>query len=261
MNARLFLVLTLVSAGFVWPASAAPQMLGVATLDTPRPLICDDGVCVAHVSAFCLQPARPAPAAGTVYAPVAGTVTLVLALADGGHSRIAADGRVAFTTLGGYSSLRASLPKSLLAAHGAVAAAIEIGPRTTLAPRAQAGDPDPQTALDIALASGPRRIAAEAWFERPGAPRADAARLASALISAIPDHGAATNDIWESAAADARAAGFGAAGIDRAGQAYRACRWLAAEGYVDGLKGRLARKHDAWMMEINGDYWRGLGGV
>jgi len=35
-------------------ASAAPQILGLLATNSPTPLTCNDGICSAHFSAFCL---------------------------------------------------------------------------------------------------------------------------------------------------------------------------------------------------------------
>jgi hypothetical protein len=58
----LFLTLWGVRSGI-----AAPQVLAAVPVGEPYVLNCTEGICGADFSAICLQPARKAPASGTLY--------------------------------------------------------------------------------------------------------------------------------------------------------------------------------------------------
>lgn len=230
-------------------------------------MTCADGRCAAYLSAFCIQRAREAPAPGTAYAPVAGEggVTLVVTTADGTSRRVAATHVLRFESLDGYSSVRASVPQAVLRRLGAVEAAVEVGARALLVPEPVPGDPDPLTEQELALAAGPMRAAAHDLFDRPGNPRADAARLISRLINALPEHRppepAQRDGLWRRQVHARALAGIDPAAARRAQMAYGACRWQAEHGYGKGLRACLRATHDAFMMDVNQDYWDRLGGV
>src|SRR5690606_9112941 len=80
------------------PAPPGLQVLGlVASNGIPTPLTCTEDECSAHLSAFCLQQAREAPASGTAYAPAeGGRVTLVATTADGRTLRLPGEPHLAF---------------------------------------------------------------------------------------------------------------------------------------------------------------------
>ena len=54
-------------------ASAAPQALGLVATQEAMPLQCDDGVCVAFLSSFCLEEERNPPESRTAYSPAEGS--------------------------------------------------------------------------------------------------------------------------------------------------------------------------------------------
>ena len=73
----LGIVLSLVIGG---RASAAPQILGLLATNAPTPLTCNDGICSAQFSAFCLQQHRKSPTAGTAYRPAKRTALTLTAV-------------------------------------------------------------------------------------------------------------------------------------------------------------------------------------
>lgn len=247
-------------------AAAAPQVLGVVATAGPRPLHCAGGECTAYLSTFCIQRERPAPEAGALYRPAPGPQGLILVVtgADGAVSRLPAEEHLRVESYGGYSAVRVSLAEAEAARLGAVAVSVEAGPAASLVPVPVAGDPDPLSETELALATGPLRGAAAALFDRPGSPRADAARLTSLLINALPERGpeaAALRDrLWSAQLARADLAGLHPAGRTRAELGYRACRWQAARGEVPNLRACLRRSHDALMMELNEEFWDQIGG-
>src|SRR5262245_10243716 len=143
-------------------ASAASQVLGlVASNGAATPLACVDGQCSAQFSTFCLQQNRPAPSRGDDYAVAAGgSLTLLAKTAAGQTLRIPANDMLQIHSLIGFTSVEISLPKAKLAELGATDLAVEVGPTVSLIPIAKSGDPNPQTDDEVALATGPMRLAA-----------------------------------------------------------------------------------------------------
>ena len=191
------------------PAYAASQVLGlVASNGLPTPLHCQDGTCSGHVSAFCLQEQRPAPSANSEYLLAPGSrLTLIAQLADGSSLRLAGDSLLTIRTRVGFTSVRLSLPEETMKALGAVSLSVEIAPMASILPRPVANDPDPLSAQEIALATGPMRRAAEQPFEKPGE-AADAARLSSLIVNLLPEDEpqstAGREALWNQAVALAR---------------------------------------------------------
>lgn len=248
-------------------AAAAPQVLGVVAISEARPMTCAEGRCVAHLSTFCIQRAREAPATGTVYAPAPGErgIALVVTTAEGARLRLPAGPYLRFESQGGYSSVRASLAQDSLRALGGAAASLEVGALAVLVPEPVPGDPDPLSELEIALATGPLRAAAQDLFDRAGNQRADAARLTSVLINALPEHRPPTvaerDELWARNIGAGMLEGLSEVATKRAQMAYGACRWQAEHGYGKGLRDCLRATHDALMMDVNQTYWDRIGGV
>ena len=126
-------------------AEAAPQLLGlVASNGVPTPLQCKGGVCGGFFSSFCLQQYRPAPLIYTEYrlAPPGG-LTLLVTRADSTQLRLPAEGLVTIRSEIDFSSVTMSIPEARLKALGAVSAAIEVAPLTSILPVPVAGDATP----------------------------------------------------------------------------------------------------------------------
>lgn len=168
------------------PASAAPQVLGVVASIAPVEMTCTGELCTARLSAFCLQRERDVPTDRTLYhAADPGAFALILSRADGSKVVIPADGRVGFASAFGFASVRATVAAGLLSQWDAVSIAIEVAPAAALVPAPVAGDPNPQSEAEIALATGPLRRLASQHFDAPSTAR-DAAQLIGALVSAFP---------------------------------------------------------------------------
>jgi hypothetical protein len=248
------------------PASAASQVLGlVASNGLPTPLHCQDGVCTGHFSAFCLQEQRPAPSADSDYglAP-GGALILVARLADGRDLRLPAGHLLTIRTRIGFTSVRMSLPESVLNSLGAVSAAVEVAPMTSILPRAVAGDPDPQSPQEIDLATGPMRRAAQQPFEAAGA-ASDAARLTSLLINLIPEEEPQTpagrDALWQRTLALAAAGrAVAPAGIEASQRIYSDCETALASKSSFSLRSCLELRHADLMAQTNRDFWGSTGG-
>ena len=246
-------------------AQAAPQILGVvASNGVPTPLACGDAECSAHLSTFCLQQNRPAPSHGYLYdiAP-GGQATLIATLADGRTARLPASGHVRFESLIGFTSVRASVPKSELAKLGAVSVALEIAPMTSLLPGQISGDMDPQGDDELALAIGPMRAAATRTFEEPGL-SADAARITSVIINALPEKGSETEDqrdgLWVALADNPAFTNATVEGWAKAEMIFNGCRLSVESRSTYSMRNCLELRHADLLAEANHRFWQETGG-
>jgi hypothetical protein len=244
---------------------AAPQVLGlVASNGDPTPLTCDGLACSAHFSSFCLQQSRPAPGRGDGYtvAP-GGELTLVLTTADGTTLRLPGREHLTIESEIGFTSVSVALPQSKLAALGATAAAVEVGPAVSLLPVASAGDPNPQEADEIALATGPMRLVASRSFEIPGR-ASDAARITSFLINALPQDGTETSDaregLWMAMLDRPAMASATPDGIDAAARIYEACKISVESRSTYSMRNCLELRHADLLAETNHKFWRDSAG-
>jgi hypothetical protein len=223
------------------PAAAAPQVLGLMASNGPVPLRCDDRDCSAIVPSFCLQRERAMPSYGTAYeATHPEQLTLTLTTADG-TVRLPAGAQLRFTGFDGYTTMRISLSRSVLADNDATAAALEIGPGIALLPVVQAGDKDPQSPDEIALAAGPMRLAAARYLDTPTV-EGDAARLVAALMTALPRQSTIHDDnarLWATTIGRDVAARVEPGALDRARAVYERC---VATSYFRGCL--LARQRE-----------------
>lgn len=170
------------------PAVAAPQVLGLVASIAPVTLTCAGETCTAQLSAFCLQREREVPVERAAYrAADPKAFTLIASQADGSSIRLPAGEQVTFASAFGYASVRVSVPHGLLDELGAAALAVEVAPGAALVPMPVAGDPDPQTEAEIALATGPLRKLASQHFDTPSTAR-DAAQVIEAMVSGLPIH-------------------------------------------------------------------------
>lgn len=170
-----------------WPAGAAPQILGlVASNGLLSPLRCQAGSCSTFVDSFCLQFSRPSPGLDSEYqlAP-GGAITLAGRKPDGSVIRLPAEGLVTIRSRSGFSAVTISLAEGQVANLGLRDPALEIGPMSSILPVAVPGDSDPQTAQDIAYATGSQRRLAGKIFEARS-PDSDMARLVAMLINSLP---------------------------------------------------------------------------
>ena len=136
-------------------AQAAPQILGVVASHGPIPLNCTSDGCRADLSTFCLQQSRDNPARGQAYVPVEGA-DIVLRGTDGlgRNMRLSATPYVEFATDRGFTAIEVTLPPDKLAELGLFEIAVDIGEGVSLVPAAAANDGKPQTADEIAIATG-----------------------------------------------------------------------------------------------------------
>jgi hypothetical protein len=260
MNARTF-VGGLVLAAVLLPtgAGAAPQILGLVATKGAVPLVCRDGACVVELTTFCLQEERRPPKPGIAYKPVRGdALYLVVTSKDGAVRELPAAGHVTIvSTRRGSSAVRIMLDARKLTALNAARFAVRVGRRAALVPVAVAGDPEPLSAAEIALASGPLWALAERLIERGGT-RIEAARLVNRVINVLPRAGRATTKQRASAwtAALAGRPGAGERARAKAAAYYRSCRGLSSSKHGQfSLRQCLELKHWWLVHKFNIEYW------
>jgi hypothetical protein len=250
-------------SGFALTAHAAPQALGLVASSEPLPLICEGGECQVHLSAFCLQETREIPPLGTSYQLVAPTsVKLMLTTAEGRKVEVPAAGTVTFTTYRAFTAIRASVSSRVLAAQGAVAAALVIDQDALLIPRTEAGDRNPQTQADIDLARENLRPAAAAFFDTHGV-EADAAKLVNRLINALPERARAPaledGHLWPQVISPEMVAETAPAAVRWATEIHESCRASRSLGKQYSMRRCLESAHAALMRDVNVTFWQSLG--
>jgi hypothetical protein len=249
-------------------AGAAPQILGlVASNGLPTPLHCRDGICNGSLASFCLQEARTAPDSGSEYHLAdGGRLTLVASLGNGRSLRLPGNELLSIHTRFGFTTVRVTLPQAGLQAFGIEARgleslAVEVEPGTTLLPVASADDRNPQTAEEIARASGPLRRLAGDIFDRPGY-MADAARLVGLVTDELPPEPqapVALRRIWR------QVAGAAADRVDPAGIAVAArmiddCERVVATPDSFALAACLDLRQAGLLAALNRRFWDAAGG-
>ena len=237
-------------------AAAAPQILGVIASAEPVTLQCERGECGAEFTAFCIERYRKSPERGTAYyVHDPDTLAFDGVRRDGATVRLDLAGLLTITTERGYSAVRMSLPESVLERFDLASVRVRVGGDVTLIPDPVPGDPNPQTELDILLASGPLRTAAAVIVDR-GGERADAARVVAHVINALPRRGrasgAARDRVWQAVSPPAAAPGY-----SLAREGFERCQSITLAG-MQSLRQCLGSLHDTLIGELNTRYWHAL---
>jgi hypothetical protein len=263
---RASLSLGVVATAFmigIGPAAAAPQILGIVASNGALPLTCDEQGCHADLSTFCLQQPRANPELGQRYQLAdANSVTLVGTKSDGGIVRLPAAPYVSFSSDRGFTSVEVALPADRLAALGLAAVAVEVAPRASLVPEAEANDPSPQSQDEIALALGSYRAQGSKFFDDRGE-AADAIRLTNRMINALPPHRRQPADtdghLIDLALQSEAAAIADPAGIRLARDYHDGCKIkVDVTHHVDSMLSCLEGTHDRLVANTNVDFWRSL---
>jgi hypothetical protein len=242
------------------PSTAAPQVLALMASNDPISFTCNDRECYALVGSFCLQRDRDVPGFGQPYEPNF-TERLILSLTDsaGNISTMTASAvalRVHSHTT--YTMVRVSLPRAELDRLNATAVALRVEPGVSLVPLARAGDPEPQTPEEIALATGPMRIAASRYLDQPSI-TADTARLVAALANGLPETRTIHDDYlgaWDRVVTERVRETAAPEVLDRAERTFRAC----AQYYEGSLRQCLLSHHQNLMIPENKKFWEDTGG-
>ena len=260
-----FLIGSIGLAGTVAPAAAAPQVLGLmASNGMPVPLDCQSGECTAHLSSFCLQEARDAPSHGQSYRLAeGGRLTIVVERRDGSYVRFEGSDLAQMKALVGFTSVRVAIPAATIAALDGARAWIEVAPRASLVPIAAAGDNNPQSEEEIALATGAYRDAAAQRFETPGK-TGDAARLTNLLINSLApgvrEDDATRDGLWTQIVSADMAEQVTPEGLAKARELYNYCRMSSDAGTALTLRDCLTLRHADLMGEENREFWKEVGG-
>ena len=253
---RLYVALVSLLVLGVSQAAAAPQILGVIASAEPVTLQCERGECGAEFTAFCVERYRKSPDPGTAYyVHDPDTIAFVGVRRHGATVDLDLAGLLAITTERGYSAVRMSLPESVLERFDLASVRVRVGANVTLIPEPVPGDPNPQTELDVLLASGPLRTVAAVIVDR-GGERVDAARVVSQLANALPRRGrasgAARDRVWQAVSPPA-----GTPGYSLAREGFERCQSITLAG-MQSLRQCLGSLHDSLIGELNTRYWHAL---
>lgn len=255
---RLVLIaVATISAGL--PAArvaAAPQALALVAPPEAVDFACGPQGCVLHLPTLCLQSYRDPPHYGAPYEIAAGGAVLIVELQTGDRLELPAVGRITIAANENFSSVSLRLDAGAMAELDARRVSLVVAPGTILLPVAEAGDPAPQDAEEIAVATGPSRAAALRFLERR-ATRVAAAQLLSRGITLLPEFGQRTDydahAVWTEVLGEAAAAGAPAAAIDLAGDSTSVCS-------MDVLRRCLEMRQRELLRELNDRLWDELGG-
>lgn len=238
-------------------AAAAPQVLALFSTDRPVALACEDGTCRAEMPTLCLQPGRRAPRPGRGYRLAEGQeIILVGRRHDGTKMSIPIGGEVAITAARTHVSVEMSIPRALVDEYGLREARIAVGESVAAVPVAAADDPRPQTAGEVAWATGEaRRLAAAIVDREPD--RMPAVRLMTRISNALPAGDA--DAIWASMVGDAERDGVSATAIRFARFNYDLCKFKTANRIVATFRQCLRGLSDDSMEYLNEDLEKALG--
>lgn len=259
---QISLAIFLVTIAFATPSHAAPQMLGVfATGPNPTPLRCEDGVCSAEFSSFCLQQQRDAPLDGTAYLTVDPAQFRLSVWDAGGVMQTAQADGMTIRSARNYTAVRISIPEAAMRRLGGVKAALHVASHTTVEPVPLANDRMPITDQERKLVAGAHRKIGERYVEKAG-DLSNAANAAMKMINALPV-GAKALPPDEQAQTAWSALGPGALGEKGRQflkQRVEACTSLAwSAWFKGGVSSCLKSFHDSFVSTLNGDYWAAIG--
>lgn len=259
---RIVFVVSLLFAFPINLAEAAPQILGLfATGPTPTQLRCNDGVCSARFSAFCLQQHRDAPLSGQAYVPAEGTeLRLVVTDRDGYQRMVPADG-VTIRSASHYTSVVVSVDEDAIRAIGGETVALFVPARATLLPESLATDSNPQTVAEIERAVGQHRTVGERMVER-GGKLSEAAQAAMAMINRLRGNPEPLPKAVQTAVAKRV---LKQATVSQQAQDMMANRIYLCENlnqsawFKGGMSTCLQSYHDSFVSTLNTDFWNALG--
>lgn len=240
------------------PAQAAPQILGLIASNEPVPMTCIGGTCTAELSSVCLQEHRPTPATGTVYWAAKGThITLTVTGPNGVNRRLSVAGALTFTSLRQFSAVKVSLPEATVRQLGDGAVRLSVEPMASIIPVAVAGDPNPQSAGEIARYTGPLRALAEKAFESD-TERVDATRVLNQMVNRLPENSTAgiekAASLWQQTVRKDVAAGT----RKYLTRAIENCRETLRTGVMSDLRSCLSYHHDYLSGENTTNGWQAM---
>jgi hypothetical protein len=269
MTLRVTAVLALGFAGglglFASPATAAPQALGIVASLEPTKMTCDAAGCRAEFTAFCLQQARKNPQPNITYHPLDGAeLTLVGRNAAGETVRVPAGAYLQFHSIRGFTAIEATIAPEAVAELGLTDIGVEVGKQVSLLPEAKAGDADPQTPEETALATGANRAAAVRFYDDENA-QSDAMRVTSAMINALPEQGRRPSDsdgsLWGAQTVKSLAGKIDPAGLALSAELFATCQSkVDITHHIETMRECLQGTHDRVAVQTNIKFWESLGG-
>lgn len=256
-------VALLAAAPFVMPAPgfAAPQVLGLVASNGPVMLNCAQGSCSAEFSTFCLQSDRKAPARGTAYSLIGeGSVRAIAKGRDGSETTLDPARDLVFTASRGHVAMRVAVDDAIARRIDPVEIAVYIDRNVALKPEAIAGDDNPQSEQELALAAGPLRQLGTTHVDA-NTDRMSAARLTNRMINILPATGPFTREdragIWTRALASSGPLTAKAERFARNG--FELCDFTIDAGSNTSMRRCLEAQHDSLLNFLNSGYWKAAG--
>jgi hypothetical protein len=240
------------------PAEAAPQILGLIASNKPVPMTCAHGTCTAELSSVCLQQHRDTPSTGTVYRPAKSThIVLTVSGADGVVRRQRVEAALDFISLRQFSAVKVSLPEVTVRRLGSGQAKLSVGAMASIIPVAVQGDPNPQSASEIASYTGPLRALAERAFEQDN-DRVNATRILNQMVNRLPESGSAGIEelpsLWRRTVSKDVTAGT----QKFLKRAVKDCRETLRIGVMSDLRSCLSYHHDYLSGENTTNGWQAM---
>jgi hypothetical protein len=243
--------------GFHASAQAGPQSLGLVMTGGPVPLTCDDGVCRAVLTSFCLERDRDTPQIGTPYRVGAGEVTLLVRDGPSQH-RIPAHDLLRFTSERDSHSVEIRLPQTAARSWQGVAFSLEVGRRVTLLPLSDESG-DGRDPLRTAALTGPMREVGERTVDL-AAPDIDAVRLLDRAVNRLPETGRGGIEQSEAVWRESISSLPGGAAPALAQNAYRTCQRKTEDSLYYSFRNCLVVSHESLIARLNERYWEAVGG-
>lgn len=242
------------------PALAAPQILAALPNPAGIQFSCDNGVCLARLSTYCLQQRRPIPDGRDIYqAATPEHFSLVYTTADGTEKSIPAGGHVMFTESRGFMSIAARTTERTLAELGATKARLVVSAHAVLVPEPTPDDANPISQREVAYAMNSLRALGAGLVDL--SPNAKAATLLAALskrvdfASVVPP--ADAEALW-SKTVQQELASTAIAPIAR--ERLDNCMLYTENFRYHGFKRCIDSHHDELLRDLNVRYWRSQAG-
>lgn len=257
LSASLALIL---SPLFALSATAAPQIMAVASTDLKIPVTCDAGECSVELSSICLQEHRASPIIGTAYY-VHGTERFELSgLTEQGQEIDLSHLKLDIKAARGHNAIKVGFREAAIAKYGPMTLQIAVPENVSVVPLPIANDIKPQTDEDIALATGPLRQIAHEIIDLDTHKR-DAAELVNQTINRLPWEGRASDTERAAARAEfdgiVKASGFSGSARANANAVIEECYSRTTAGSLT-FRQCLGSWHDRLVGKLNTQYWKSL---
>lgn len=244
-------------------AKAAPQVLAVLSTGNGAALTCEDGVCSASLSTYCLQQHRSPPDMGAPYHAANPTsFKLVFEMLDGTEKSVLAPNMLTYHAERGYKSVEVAMSEGVLKEQGAVSARLMVGPKASLIPNPVEGDLDPLSQAEIALAVGPSRVMGSRLVD--GSPEAHVARAMGVMLRAIPEWRgwpqSTREGLWEMIEGVAQRENVSTEEYTRIKSQFESCAESYEQRKFFGIGYCIRQTHDDEILKLNKTYWQSQAG-